>query len=442
MFQKSSPLLRYGGVLLLLLACYLLFAFASCLVSDSAVRRHVAHSVERGDLQSDYPRAFFPCKQTQMDNFTDALIISQAYSLTHDSIVRRTMLLPRTVYGDSAQTTCLRQVVAGVPGSTVDYPRYWHGSTFLMRFLLSLFTYQSIRMLLYLISSLLLAWLMVRLWRMDGWVPVAAVTASFALMYGFVMQFSIQFFPVLTLALTGSLLACRYVRQPQKMALALFVIGSLTAYFDLLTTPLLTLGMPLLLYCYISGRQAAQPLPATASGAATLDNAGQPFGAALATMAGMGLLWAAGFGITWFCKWLLASLLTPTNVFKDAFSQMATRAGDQAENVWELADFSRWTAITSNAGLIPYKFLLIAIAALIVLATIRCNRKGWKTSLLLLLVALLPYAWYFALANHSYLHWWFTFRTQIITVAALLLAAANLVDWPRLVSLFRRKRAR
>lgn len=438
-FKSQSPLLRYGSVLLLLLASYVAFAFLSCLTSGGAVRHHVARSVARGDLQSDYPNAFFPAKQTQMDNFTDALIVMQAYCLSRDSIVQSAMLLPRLSYGAAPQTTCLQQAMQDVPGNIVTYPRYWHGSTFLTRCLLAFFSYQDIRLLLYLVSSLLLAWLLVRLWKVDGWVPAVAVTASFALMYGFVIQLSIQFFPVLALSLIGSLLACKYVRQPGKMAMTLFVIGSLTAYFDLLTTPLLTLGLPLALYCYLGGRASLSTAPAVsvaaAGGGAVLSSGAQeepPFGKALARLAGMGLLWAVGYGVTWFCKWLIATLLTPANVFKDAFSQASERTGDYAENVWELADFSRWTAITSNAGLMPYKFLLLAAVALLVLAALRFNRKGWKTSLLLFGVALLPYAWYFVLANHSYLHWWFTFRTQLVTMVALLLSLANLVDWPRL----------
>jgi hypothetical protein len=36
--------------------------------------------------------------------------------------------------------------------------------------------------------------------------------------------------------------------------------------------------------------------------------------------------------------------------------------------------------------------------------------------------------WYFFAANHSYLHNWFTFRAQAVSIAALLLAMMQFVD--------------
>jgi O-antigen/teichoic acid export membrane protein len=50
----------------------------------------------------------------------------------------------------------------------------------------------------------------------------------------------------------------------------------------------------------------------------------------------------------------------------------------------------------------------------------------------LLVVAFIPWVWYLFAANHSYLHNWFTFRAQAVSVAAILLALMQLVDWNKL----------
>ena len=68
-----------------------------------------------------------------------------------------------------------------------------------------------------------------------------------------------------------------------------------------------------------------------------------------------------------------------------------------------------------------------SLAVFIVLAVRRFDSRGWTRAALLLVVMLLPYAWYFAAANHSYLHWWFTYRAQGVSVCALLLAVAALI---------------
>lgn len=462
--NTTQTLLRYAGTLTLLTACYIAFALAASMLPGNKITQHVARSVEKGDLQEDYPRALVQAKQAQMDNFTDALILNQACRGSRDSLLSSMLLLPRADYGLADQTASLRHMLQDTEGmQTVTYPRYWHGSTFLMRLMLTVFDYPAIRLILYCLSTLLLLTLLLTLWKTDGALAPAAVTAAFLLLYGYVMQFSIQLFPALALALAGSIGICRRQHDARKAALFLFVIGSLTAYFDLLTVPLLTLGLPLTLYCYLMGRQRRHaPAPASTetsertvpasttaadsrevarmaeSGKETTNTAGRDaantaaIGKEVAHIAAAGLAWAAGWGLTWLCKWLIATVATPENVLRDALTKASERAGAQSVNVWELADFSRWHAVTSNIRMLPYKPITVIIAALLLAALVRFNRKGWKTSLLLLALSLLPYAWYFAMANHSYQHWWFTYRAQMFSVLAWLLAAANMVDWQRM----------
>lgn len=439
--STKSTLLRYCEVFVLMLACYLSFAFVACLMPNGKIQHHVTRSMEKGDLQSDYPHAILPIKQAQMDNFTDALILNQAYCINRGNLLNSMMLLPRADYGMVDQTANLQHLLQGESGQQmITYPRYWHGSTFLMRYLLVVFDYPAIRLILYILSSLLFAVLLLALWKTDGRIAVMAVITSFLLLYGFVMQFSIQFFPVLALALIGSIVVCRWLYNPGKVSLCLFIVGSLTAYFDLLTVPLLTFGLPITLFCYFRGRMRQTALMAANSAAnekiisvSFLSHGQYPFGKDIVQATRMGLAWAVGFGLTWISKWLIATLTTPVNVFLDAFGKVSERAGAQSDNVWGLADFSRWHAVTSNAQLLPYKVLIIIILLLALLAIVRFNKKGWKTSLLLLGISLLPYVWYFVVANHSYQHWWLTYRAQMFSVTALLLAMANIVDWPILL---------
>ncbi len=422
MKARTTILIRYCLTLLVLIVCYMMFAVVSCFMPDDRVRQHVHYSIEKGDLHSDYPRAVIPEKSAQMDNFTDALIINQACHLRRNAIIQNIMLLPRADFGVVDQSSTLQLYMQGQDENIITYPRYWHGSTFLMRYLLIFFDYPSIRLLLYLISSLLLGWLLIRLWQIKGWIPVAAIGIAFVLVYGYVMQFSMQCCPVLALALIGSLLVCKDFSTPRRIFLYFFIIGSLTAYFDLLTAPLLSLGLPLVLFCYLYEDKRPTAKPALL--------------APLSQIVGAGLLWSVGFITTWAIKWLLASILTSKNVFKDAFGQVSFRMGS-AENIWELADFSRWTAITSNIDLIPSKLFCIVIAVMIVLSVLHFNRNGWQRALLLLMVALLPYLWYFMLANHSYQHWWFTYRAQMVSIVAMILSIASIIDWSGIKSKYK-----
>ena len=63
-----------------------------------------------------------------------------------------------------------------------------------------------------------------------------------------------------------------------------------------------------------------------------------------------------------------------------------------------------------------------------------------KMILLYALVGLIPYMRYVVLHNHSYLHYFFTYRAQMATILAILLILEKLTDgrWP--VNANKRKR--
>lgn len=400
---------RYIAVFLTLIAAYILFGLASGLVSDKAVERHVRQTIDQTDLKGDFWFAFLYKPNYYMDNFTDALIVNQAWCLGEEeslNLWQRVMLVPRQK-GGGEECESLRRLAEGdTTMQVVYYPRYWHGSTFLMRFLLAIDDYVVLRTLFYLLSSLLLLWVVLALAKRAGVGPALIYGLSLTLTDVFMMQFSIQFLPVLLLTLIGSL-GVMYgtktiLRQAQDktktgtgIGVLFFVIGSLTAYFDLLTAPLMTWGIPLLVWIVLVDKKEA----GTKNKLSTLT-------------------WFLGYGATWAAKWLLATLTTPMNVFADASQQASLRAA--------VEDYSRWDAVARNLELVPWLYVAIAAGVLLLFALRHFNGKGWKKSLMCLAVAATPLAWYLALGNHSYIHFWFTYRSLAVTVMGLLFAVASL----------------
>lgn len=395
--------MRYLKVMACLLAGYLLFAAGAYVMPQRAVERHVVKSLERGDLASDQPRAVLPRVQCRMDNYTDALILNQAVEMRSMNLVDGTLLLPRLTCErlpfEELRVAVGMDTVAEGETRTATYARYWHGNTFLTRYLLCFLDYPTLRLWLYIVSSLLMLWCGALLWRRGGWQLATAVGVGLLCCYVFVMQFSVQLAMVLLIALGGMIA----VAKGKKSGMVFFVVGSLTAYFDLLTTPMLTLGLPLVV-------------------ALTLrDDNKVPGGLRQLTL--MSALWGAGYGITWVAKWLIASLLTSEQVLADGIHNVANRSS-------VLDDHSRWEALTSNMDLLPWSIIVIALAVMAVTACLRWRRGGvpnWGKSVPLLAVALIPWLWYLFTANHSYLHNWFTYRAQAVSIAALLLAAGQFI---------------
>lgn len=397
--RQTLPYLKAFG---LLIAAYLLFAVGSYLVPQASVERHVVKTIERGDLASDQPRAFLPRLQCRMDNFTDALILNQAYTLQAKGLIDGIMLVPRLSCGRLPFEEL--RVAAGVDSaannSTSIYARYWHGNTFLARYLLFFWDYPTIRLFLYIISSLLMLWCGVLLWRRGGWQLPVAIGVGLLCSYVFVMQFSLQLSMVLFIALGGMIVVAKRRTMPTTMVF--FVIGSLTAFFDLLTAPILTLGLPLLVMLTL--------------------NPEEKLACSFRNVFFSSLLWLVGYGVTWVSKWTLATLFSPENILEDGFRNLLNRSG-------VVDEYGRWDALMANLDLLPWAFVVIALLIVVTLACRHFNKQGWSQALPLLVVALIPWMWYLFAANHSYLHNWFTFRAQAVSIAAILLALMKFVNW-------------
>lgn len=395
---------------LVLMVSYLLFGLSSYLLPDRPVRRSIERSVAMGDIDRDYPRAIVNKEMCRMDNCTDALILNQVWCMRTEAPMQAIMLLPSRG-GETRNVEALDGVVAGVDLPVQHYPRYWHGNTFLARWLmLCLGRYANVRLALYYTSSLLILLLLALLLRHGATRMALSLSIAFLLLKGYVLQFSIQFYPVLVLAVVGAILMIVHRKSFGRCLTVLFVVGSLTAYFDLLTTPLLTLGVPLLVLL------SCNELPYRDGGVPK----------SVKSIVAAAAIWLVGYAATWAAKWLLATCLTPVNVFADAFSTGLYRISGE---VPQLGDYSIAGVIVDNLRKCPLPVMVLVLVPLVVAMPFAFRKQRIATAVTYLLVSLMPFVWYCVLANHSYVHCWFTYRALMIAYAGLLMACMCLVDW-------------
>ena len=379
----------------ILIVAYFAFAVLSSLLPDKSIKAHIAESAPKMVEEGLYPQAIISVEQCQMDNFTDALIMNQIYNIDRKYPVKSAMKMIRSSEKgrDWDQPGLLLRKVNGENLEEQHYARYWHGSTFLFRPLFLVMDFLTLRHILFIVSSIFIMLLLCAYYPKAGLIKTIALALGFLLTYGFVMQFSMQFFPVLALTVIGSLLVAKR-EQSANFGLLFFVIGSLTCYFDLLTTPLLTLGIPMAVMLSLKREDEFQ----------LKDN--------IIEISKLTLLWGLGFALTFLTKWALASLILGQNIFSDAYEVSLYRM--------EAEEFTRWEAVTKNFGMLNLWMIGIAAAILLLFVIIKRLKISYKKAVLFLIIGLMPYVWYLLLANHSYLHWWFTYRLQAITVVCLL----------------------
>lgn len=402
-----NKIFKYLLIFCGLIVSYLLFACFSYFVPEDKIKENVRKSVEMGDISSDYPRAIVNKEVCKMDNCTDALILNQVYCLSDFDLFRSIMLVPSR--GDELRgVDDLKEVVYGENTPIQYYSRYWHGSTFLMRFLCYIIgRYANIRLLFFYLSSILIMGVVCSLFQKKGALYSFAFFVSFLLIKGYVLQFSIQFFPVLIIFLVG----CLWILHRKSECppyVCFFVLGSLTAYFDLLTTPLLTWGMPLLIYIIIDNKDVKMLSKEVLF---------------------ISILWFIGYSGTWFAKWILGSVITGENVIAEGLNVGVYRlSSDVSEGRSSTISVSRWDAILTNVVKLPLGVLGLLFSILLFVVCSKRKKQFVRKTILYLCIGCMPYLWYLSLSNHSIVHNFFTYRTQWLALLALELIFVEHID--------------
>jgi hypothetical protein len=401
---------------LLLLTLGLLFAAYS--IPKKALIPQINTTLELFRQEGAYSSVGLAFRKIVIDSYTDTLMVNIALTAPDNSL-RSLLFNERTLAAKDEINQLINLEVALQDQSVLlsSYERYWHGYLIFLRPLLAFLSYAQIRLLLHGLLLTAFAYLIYLVHKTHG------LSRTFGLFLGlvavdfFYVGQSIQFSQVFAIGLLASIMLLARKRSDVTEMIFFFVVGMLTAFFDLLTAPLVTLG--LLIYTSTKHFRFLMLLKKIGS-------------------------WFIGYGLFWMSKWLLVETLFSSGAITNAWGHVVNRTVNPADD-----QFSHIKAIMLNINqLIGYdrisQVVVIGLIGIFVGLLLFFRNKYIHQYRLMYwsLVALIPYAWYLVTANHSYLHVWYTYRTQFITVAAGFMAYAELIDWERLRAYFFEKRQR
>lgn len=347
--------------------------------------------------------------ETQLDIYTDGLMINMSYTVTKDGI--RDILLGTHVEVDGRNPVdSLYEVVALANDNYIvkNYGRYWHGYQILLQPLLCFFVYPDIRQINMILQfSLVFGFVCLLVRKKEG-----AFVIPFLGVYLFLSPISLcsslQYSPcfyIMMLALYALLIGREKLTDTKRNYLFLLT-GVMTAYFDFLTYPLITLGVPLIFYLVLDGNCLPEKQRSSWKNLF------------LHTLS-----WGIGYVGMWSSKWVIASVLTGENIIYDAFSQIAYRSGYFTEK------HSYYDTLKLNLGVCNTRVILpalICVAACIVIFRIKkrivADRKRFPIVGAILFVSLYPFLWYLFTKDHSCSHSYFTWRELGISVFGILTA--------------------
>ncbi len=421
--MKSRSLRAALMLLLCVLLCIALNA-AAFLIDTDTMRQNAAQGTLMIAQEGASPQLVGGFKSAQLDNYTAALILKTAAYTGPESLLQKAFGGLRTDLAPAEDQSAWDAFCTYGSGNGLSYSRYWHGYTFPLRLLLCVLNTANIEMLLLFVSlALACAVASACFARAPAALPGLAI-AWFLLMPPAV-GICLQYAP-LTLLTLGACLAVllldarieRAVGMPAFFALT----GLLTNYFDLLTFPLVSLGFPLaLLLCLRLQR-------------------GDGLRALMACLIGCGVAWALGYGLMWGLKWVLTAAVYGPERLTGIFVQAALRVSSASNG----ETLSRLNVLRMNFAVIldkpAYLLLLlvtaVACAAVSIRRAVCLRRAGLRVQpdarmLTLLLLALVPVAWYLVMANHSFDHTYYTYRNGTVSVLACFAALAYLIPAPR-----------
>jgi len=425
---RTNALLRVlrlvgaGAVLVLVFVAALTAVYA---LPQLTIPRHLRESVAVLRSEGVYPSRFVSGTAFLQDNYTDALMLDTTFREPTDSPLVAAM---SGTHGGPATIIALAQTATGERRSPTHYSYYWNGYQVILRPLIILFDYSQIRNINLIALLMLTALVAYLLWQTVGWKGPAAFLASLLACGFIIVPWSLQYSSMTYLMLLAMLTVLVCIKHGVLAQLnweIFFIVGMLAAFFDLLTVPLLSLGMPLAVVLIVRSQAAPS----------------NRFRSQLLYSVTASVLWSAGYVVSWLAKLVIGQAILSEDVLARALHQFTLRADT-------IAEVSRAAVLAANfklvypmyvvEGLSPTRmrlelatgaFILLAAAVLFFSYMRRTGftMRGFHVASVLLVVPL-PYIWYWLASNHSFIHARYTYRIQAIAVFAVLYLALCVVE--------------
>ncbi len=408
--MKVYTFIKYVIALCISIIFGMLMLIAVYLLPIENMKANVARSSEIFNYEGIYPQLVNGYKYMQLDNFTDSIMLGAAIYDGGEGTIKKAA---SNYYPGSEQLspelalTNYANEVSAFEYFRVPYGRYWHGYLVPLKLLLLFFDYADIRVLNFFMQNLLLFSVLKLLCsiRLEQYIPAFLITVFVInpLTAAVSLQFSSVYYVMLLSVIYLLWIVWKGRAEEKKINFLFFITGVLTAYLDLLTYPLVPCGILIVLYLVINR-----------------DNIGM---VSVKAVFQKMLLWCFGYGGMWSGKWLVSSILRKENMFGDALNQIAFRAslGSMKE-----AECGRLDAIVKNISVFMKWPFLLAFLWLGILAfgirklTRRMVFENAVFILLLIAITFLPIGWMLVMAEHSYSHYWFTYKEFAISSFALL----------------------
>lgn len=393
----------------------------TALIPQSAIKENVKSSAEYLCQSEVFEREIDTVKSSNIDRYADSILLSIAYQYDSENPLYSVMTSSYYYSPYKNENYNLLNSVKNGLDANQQYLRYWHGSIAVVRPLLTVFSINQIYIFNAVVLIILALLLIALLIKYKANILAIAFIVGIVFTGSWFVPFSLEYTWTFMIMLVMSIIMVLLCNKGkwESMGMLLLVCGMITSYMDFLTTELITLFVPLLIALWFNMRE----------------NQENSKSSVIKTAVRYTLLWGIGYIGMWALKWLLAGVVMQENIIPYLSEHISERlGGDVGIGLFKYL----WGAIANNvSSLFVFDYgmtgIVVGLIAVVFTAYIlfvyRKKEIDITRILLYLCIGVIPYIRYLVLHNHSYLHYFFTYRTQIITVISIVLIIGELSEW-------------
>ena len=413
----------FRNMLLVLLASVILGTVLLILVYSlpvNVMRNNVSKSIDALLQKGDYPSWSEGGGITSiLDYFTDAIMINTAI-YSSGKHVYDSMMNQRRKYNEARSRTedlsmALKAENTNEDGlNVVSYPRYWHGYLLYLKPMLMFLSVNRLKMINFLLQFFLLIAVVMKMSYKVGKAYVFAFAMAVLVINPISTVLCLTFCDVYYIVLIMMIIMLDYnnsLNRDNRYYIFFTFGGIATAYFDLLTYPFASLGIPTVLYVLMNANERIK------------------LSESLSSIVKIAMSWGFGYAGMWSSKWLVSSLLTGNNIIWDALNAASFRINGAWNGVpmtWAERFKGLSVRLASMQGfyaaliLISVILVIILIAVFVYISIIR-GSTSFQEIITLFIVSLYPFIWYSILQNHTIIHFHlFTHKLLSVSVFAAL----------------------
>lgn len=406
-------LITYSGLIAIFVGVLVL----ACSFPSSTIKENVRNSSvtlnEEGNRKLCF--IFNKLQFQEFDNFSDALMINTAYSIDSktplyaaftakkDYIPGTTTTIKEDVVGELKSSSNyfshnevgeLKDTVNGYGDESFEYAKYWHGYLSLLRPLLVVFDYQQIRVLFTFVFAILAIYSTTLLSEKKNNVIATFYLLSLVFVEYFYIGLSLINSITFLITMIASCVLISKFGKIKDWGFFFFVIGMFVGFLTLLDTPLLTVGLPLILYFIFKNGDGKDNLKETIK---------------------FLLFCGVGYFLTWMAKWVLMDLIYHRSLIQTAIGQILYRSsGGESSPILAIC-------INLLSMALPIMLTLLIMMYFFTRYSKNMTKETRKKARIYVILGILPFLWYIVFSNHSANHFFFAYRLLLMSMFGNLL---------------------